>query len=100
MDGIEMKQSGMNSHLNGAYSNLGAPADTAALWGGIVFATVATMFIAPTVVDTLVKSKLLGFENKYSTKKQIGRSAAVGAAIGIPLALFYGAGTYTAVRAA
>ncbi len=88
----------MNGHLNG-YSNLGAPPDTAAMWGGVVFATVLAGAIAPTIIDTLVKSKVLGFTNKYSTKKQIGRSAAVGAVIGIPLALIYGAGTYTAVRA-
>jgi len=93
-----MKQGTMNGHLNG-YANLGAPPDTAAMWGGVVFATVLAGAIAPTIIDTLVKSKVLGFTNKYSTKKQIGRSAAVGAVIGVPLALIYGAGTYTAVRA-
>tara|TARA_B100000214_G_scaffold79953_3_gene54110 strand:- start:7682 stop:7966 length:285 start_codon:yes stop_codon:yes gene_type:complete len=93
-----MQQGTMNGHLNG-YANLGAPPDTAAMWGGIVFAAVAVGVIAPTVIDTLVKSKVLGFNNKYSTKKQIARSAAVGAVIGVPMALLYGAGTYTAVRA-
>lgn len=88
----------MNGHLNG-YANLGAPADTAAMWGGIVFATVAAGVIAPVIIDTLVKTKVLGFSNKYSTKKQVGRSAAVGAIIGIPMALLYGGATYTAVRA-
>ena len=93
-----MKQGTMNGHLNG-YSNLGAPPDTAAMWGGIVFATVAAGVIGPVIIDTLVKTKVLGFSNKYSTKKQIGRSAAVGAVIGVPLALLYGGATYTAVRA-
>ena len=93
-----MVQGTMNGHLNG-YSNLGAPPDTAAMWGGIVFATVAAGVITPVIIDTLVKTKLLGFSNKYSTKKQIGRSAAVGAIIGIPMALLYGGATYTAVRA-
>ena len=90
-----MQQGTMNGHLNG-YANLGAPPDTAAMWGGIVFAAVAVGVIAPTVIDTLVKSKVLGFNNKYSTKKQIARSAAEGAVIGVPMALLYGAGTYTA----
>ena len=89
----------MNGHLGG-YSNLGAPADTSALWGGMVAAGVAAMFIAPVIVDTLIKSKILGFDNKYSTKKQIGRSAAVGAVVGLPVALLYGGLTYSVVRAA
>ena len=96
-----------NGHINlggqqqlpqGQYNNLGAAAGTATVWGTIVFSAVTVAFVAPTVIDTLVKTKLLGFNNKYNTKKQIGRSAAVGAALALPFAALYGGITYTVVR--
>ena len=80
-------------------SNLGAPASTAAIWSTLVVGGVAAMFIAPTIVDTLIKSKVLGFNNRLSTKDQVKRSALVGGLIALPAAAIYGGVTYTAVRA-
>ena len=84
----------------GNYSNLGASAGTSAIWGTIVFTSIVAMVAVPTIVDTLIKTKILGFDNKLSTKAQVGRSAAVGAAIALPIAALYGGITYTVVREA
>ena len=84
----------------GNYNNLGASAGTATVWGTIVFTSIVAMGAVPTIVDTLIKTKILGFDNKLSTKSQIGRSAAVGAAIALPIAALYGGITYTVVREA
>ena len=98
-----------NGHINlggqhqlpqGQYNNLGASAGTATVWGTIVFSAVTAAFVAPTIFDTLVKTKILGFKNKLNTKEQIARSAALGAVIALPFAAAYGGIAYTIVREA
>ena len=84
----------------GNYSNLGASAGTATVWGTIVFSSIVAMVAGPAIIDTLIKTKILGFENKLNTKQQVARSAAVGAAIALPIAALYGGITYTVVREA
>jgi len=88
------------AQLQGNYSNLGASAGTATIWGTIVFTSIVAMVAVPTIMDTLIKTKVLGFDNKLSTKQQVARSAAVGAAIALPFAALYGGITYTVVREA
>ena len=65
--------------------SLGALAAT----GGIA------LYVIPTVINVLVTNKVLGFDNRLSTKKMTGRAAAVGAVIGAPLALMIGGGIAT-----
>ena len=89
-----------DTQLQGNYSNLGASAGTATVWGTIVFSAVVASVAIPVVIDTLIKTKLLGFSNKLNTKQQITRSAALGAAIALPFAAAYGGITYTLVRKA
>ena len=88
--------------LNG-YNNsngLGSHTSTPALWGTIIAGAIVASVAVPIVIDTLAKTQLLGFENKYGWKKQAKRSAALGAVIAIPFAVLYGGITYTALDTA
>ena len=85
--------------LNG-YNNprgLGSHTGTPALWGTIVAGMIVAGVAVPLIIDTLAKTQILGFENKYNWKTQAKRSAALGAAIAIPFAVAYGGMTYTAL---
>tara|TARA_B100000287_G_C20661446_1_gene790261 strand:+ start:2087 stop:2377 length:291 start_codon:yes stop_codon:yes gene_type:complete len=65
--------------------------------GTAVGGTVLLSYAAFTVVDSLLKNKVLGFDNRLGTAKMAKRSAMLGAAIGFLPALFYGGVTAAAI---
>ena len=88
----------LNGYNN--YKGLGSHTSTPALWGTIIAGAVVASVAVPIVIDTLAKTQLLGFENKYNWKTQAKRSAALGAAIAVPFAVVYGGLTYSALDTA
>jgi len=88
----------LNGYNN--YNGLGSHTSTPALWGTIIAGAVVASVAVPIVIDTLAKTQLLGFENKYNWKTQAKRSAALGAAIAVPFAVVYGGLTYSALDTA
>ena len=79
--------------------NLGGTTGQGVAWGVVVGGMVITSYAAFTVVDSLLKNKVLGFDNKLGTAKMAKRSAMLGAAIGFLPALFYGGVTAAAIMA-
>ena len=60
--------------------------------GTIVAGAVIGAYIVPSVVGVFVQNKFLGFENRLSNAQLAGRSAALGALMGVPLAAMLGIG--------
>jgi len=48
------------------------------------------MYAVPTVISVLVQNKLLGFDNRLSTKEMSKRAALMGALMGVPVAVIVG----------
>lgn len=69
---------------------IGAVTGSSLSAGAIAGAGIIALYVVPTVIQVLVHNKVLGFENKFSTKKMNGRAAALGAVMGAPLALIIG----------
>lgn len=81
--------------LFGHSRSLGAVTGGSLSLGALAGAGIIALYVVPTVVQVLVQNKVLGFENRLSTKKMTGRAAALGAVIGAPLALVIGGGLAT-----
>ena len=81
--------------LYGHSSSLGAVTGGSLSLGALAATGVIALYVIPTVINVLVTNKVLGFDNRLSTKKMTGRAAAVGAVIGAPLALMIGGGIAT-----
>ena len=64
--------------------------------GTIVAGAVIGAYIVPSVVGVFVQNKFLGFENRLSNAQLAGRSAALGALMGVPLAAMLGIGVAVA----
>ena len=79
--------------------NLGGTTGQGIAIGTAVGGTILLSYAAFTVVDSLLKNKVLGFDNRLGTAKMAKRSAMLGAAIGFLPALFYGGVTAAAVMA-
>jgi len=91
-------ENGVNNkgqQLFGYSRGLGAVTGTSLNLGALAGAGIIALYVVPSVIQVLVSNKVLGFENRLSTKKMTGRAAAVGAVIGAPLALMIGAGIAT-----
>ena len=74
---------------------IGAVTGSSLSLGAVAGAGIIALYVVPTVVQVLISNKVLGFENRLSTKKMSGRAAALGAVIGAPLALVIGGGLAT-----
>jgi len=88
-------ENGLNNkglQLYGHSRNLGAVTGGSLSIGAIAATGIIALYVVPTVVGVLIQNKVLGFDNRLSTKKMTGRAAAVGAVIGAPLALMIGGG--------
>ena len=88
-------ENGLNNkgqQLFGHSRSLGAVTGGSVSLGALAGAGIIALYVVPTVVQVLVQNKVLGFENRLSTKKMTGRAAALGAVIGAPLALVIGSG--------
>jgi hypothetical protein len=81
--------------LFGHSRSLGAVTGGSLSLGALAGAGIIALYVVPTVVQVLVQNKVLGFENRLSTKKMSGRAAALGAVMGAPLALIIGGGLAT-----
>ena len=81
--------------LFGHSRSLGAVTGGSLSLGALAGAGIIALYVVPTVVQVLISNKVLGFENRLSTKKMTGRAAALGAVIGAPLALVIGGGLAT-----
>ena len=77
----------------GAPSQLGAVTKSSIGLGVILGTGVIVMYAVPTVISVLVQNKLLGFDNRLSTKDMSKRAALMGGLMGIPLALLVGGTT-------
>ena len=51
------------------------------------------MYAVPTVISVLVQNKVLGFDNRLSTKSMTKRAALMGGLFGIPVALIVAGST-------
>jgi len=69
---------------------IGAVTGSSLSLGAVAGAGIIALYVVPTVVQVLISNKVLGFENRLSTKKMSGRAAALGAVMGAPLALIIG----------
>ena len=59
---------------------------------GLILGVVVTSFyVVPAIVNQLVASKVLGFDNRLNTKQQVARSSAVGALYGLGALVTYSA---------
>lgn len=81
--------------LYGHSRSLGAVTGGSLSVGAIAATGIIALYVIPSVIQVLVQNKVLGFENRLSTKKMTGRAAALGAVIGAPLALIIGGGIAT-----
>ena len=81
--------------LFGHSRSLGAVTGSSLSLGAVAGAGIIALYVVPTVVQVLVQNKVLGFENRLSTKKMSGRAAALGAVMGAALALIIGGGLAT-----
>ena len=74
----------------GKHKGLGNPLGRNPVGSGILLGVLVTSFyVVPAIVNQLVASKVLGFDNRLSTKKQVARSGAVGAAYGLSAIALY-----------
>jgi hypothetical protein len=88
-------ENGLNNkgqQLFGHSRSLGAVTGGSLSVGAVAGAGIIALYVVPTVVQVLISNKVLGFENRLSTKKMSGRAAALGAVMGAPLALIIGGG--------
>jgi hypothetical protein len=69
--------------LYGKQKGLGNVAPTTLGTGLILGIVVTSFYVVPVVVNQLVASKVLGFDNRLNTKQQVARSSAVGALYGL-----------------
>lgn len=76
--------------LFGYSRGLGAVTGGSLTVGAVAATGVVALYVVPAIINVLVSNKVLGFENRLSTKKMTGRAAAVGAVMGAPLALIIG----------
>ena len=74
----------------GKHKGLGNTSALSTAESGVLLGVVVTSFyVIPAIVNQLVASKVLGFDNRLSTKKQVARSGALGAAYGIGALALY-----------
>jgi hypothetical protein len=76
--------------LYGAPSQLGAFTASSIGLGAALGAGIIVMYAVPTVISVLVQNKLLGFDNRLSTKEMSKRAALMGALMGVPVAVIVG----------
>jgi len=75
--------------------NLGAVTVGSFSTGTLVAGGILALYVTPAIVNVLIQNKILGFNNRLSTKKMVGRAAAVGAVVGLPLATIVGGAVAT-----
>jgi hypothetical protein len=89
-------QNGINRNgiqLYGAPSQLGAFTASSIGLGAVLGAGIIVMYAVPTVISVLVQNKVLGFDNRLSTKSMTKRAALMGGLFGIPVALIVAGST-------